>query len=305
LEIAAAGGHNLLFFGPPGTGKTLLAKSIASILPPLELGEAIEVTKIYSVAGLLDESEPLIRRRPFRAPHHSASGVAIIGGGSWPKPGEVSLSHRGVLFLDEFPEFSRTVIENLRQPMEEGYVIVSRARGTVRFPAKFILAAAMNPCPCGFHGDPRRECRCTSPQILNYQKKISGPILDRIDLHYELPRISYEELTRPGSVASASEIRNRVIRARRIQTRRLAKSGGTLRIFTNSEMGLKDLEKYCELSPALHQMLRQAQKTYAMSPRNIHRTLRVARTIADLDGSRKIEQPHLGEALQYRAKQET
>ncbi|MFN7088406.1 MAG: YifB family Mg chelatase-like AAA ATPase [Candidatus Paceibacteria bacterium] len=298
LEIAAAGGHNVLFYGPPGTGKTLLAKALPGILPRLEPEEAIEVTKIYSVAGLLNEAEPIIKRRPFRAPHHSASSVAIIGGGTNPKPGEVSLAHRGVLFLDEFPEFARSVIENLRQPMEDGTVRVSRAKGSVAFPAKFMLVAAMNPCPCGWYGDPQHECQCGLGAIIKYRRKISGPILDRIDIAVAVSRIGYEKLQSGTTHRSSVEIRKNVEAARGIQKARFQKYGN--KIFANAEMGPKDIKKFCALSENSHKLLSQAEIKYGLSPRAIHRILKTSRTIADLDNSEKIKEAHLAEALQYR-----
>jgi len=298
LEIAAAGGHNLIFKGHPGTGKTLLARSLPGILPPMTEAEAIEVTKIYSVAGLVEDRAPMIFERPFRAPHHTASAIAIVGGGSTPKPGEVSLSHRGVLFLDEFPEFPRSVIENLRQPLEDGFVTVARVKGALRFPAKFMLVAAMNPCPCGWYGSQEKECSCRMRDILQYSKKISGPIMDRIDLTVWVPETSYAKLRRPEGVPSAA-VRERVMKARAVQNERFA-SRETGRIFTNAEMTIADLKRYAPLSPAADLMLEQATRNFHLTPRGIHRVIRVARTIADLGGESEIKEAHLAEALQYR-----
>jgi magnesium chelatase family protein len=299
LEIAAAGGHNVLLTGFPGTGKTLLAKAFAGILPSLTKDEAIEITKIYSIAGLLPEG-CLINKRPFRSPHHTASGIAIIGGGTWPKPGEVSLAHRGVLFLDEFPEFSRQVIENLRQPLEEGYVTVSRAKMSIRFPARFTLIAAMNPCPCGWYGDSRHQCSCSLSKIIQYRKKISGPILDRIDLIVEVPRIPFETLSDPSPQENSLEIRKRVEKARQIQQERFK----GINIITNSEMTAKNINNFVKLPPKINSLLKEAADSFSLSARAIHRTIKVARTIADLEGENEIKQWHLAEALQYRPKDE-
>jgi magnesium chelatase family protein len=299
LEIAAAGRHNVLLTGFPGTGKTLLAKAFAGILPSLTKDEAIEITKIYSIAGLLPEG-CLINKRPFRSPHHTASGIAIIGGGTWPKPGEVSLAHRGVLFLDEFPEFSRQVIENLRQPLEEGYVTVSRAKMSIRFPARFTLIAAMNPCPCGWYGDSRHQCSCSLSKIIQYRKKISGPILDRIDLIVEVPRIPFETLSDPNPQESSLEIRKRVEKARQIQQERFK----GINIITNSEMTAKNINNFVKLPPKINSLLKEAADSFSLSARAIHRTIKVARTIADLEGENEIKQWHLAEALQYRPKDE-
>lgn len=303
MEIAAAGGHNILLTGFPGTGKTLLARAFPSILPPMTKQEAIEVTKIYSVAGEL-HSGTLLAERPFRAPHHTASGMAVIGGGAWPKPGEVSLAHRGVLFLDEFPEFSRQVIENLRQPLEEGWVSVSRVKGAVKFPARFTLVAAMNPCPCGWYGDSRRQCSCTLSRIIQYKKKISGPILDRIDLVLEVPRIPFDTLTATGETEEPSEkIRHRVIAAREKQRERFH-AQSQKQILSNSEMDARALAKFVPLTSQLKSLLRQAADAFALSPRAIHRVIKVARTIADLEESAEVKDNHLTEAIQYRQKEE-
>src|SRR3989344_5815588 len=300
LEIAAAGGHNILFSGPPGTGKTLLARALPSILPPLSLEEAIEVTKIYSVAGLTRGDAPISATRPFRNPHHTASNASIIGGGSNPRPGEISLAHRGVLFLDEFPEFQRPVLEALREPLEERRVTVSRMRGVVTYPADFILAAAMNPCPCGNLGNPRANCVCTSGAIMKYQRKVSGPLMDRIDLHVTVPNLTYEKLERGSAGESSDKMRQRVQKARKIQTERLKDE----KILKNSEMGVKQVKKFAAPDDAAKLILLNAIDKYALSSRGYHRLLKVARTIADLNGEKTISQRHVLEALQYRREQE-
>ncbi len=296
LMIAAAGGHNLLFKGPPGTGKTLLAKSLPELLPELSLEEAIEVTKIYSVANLLNNDSPLIKKRPFRNPHHTASIVSVVGGGQNPKPGEISLAHRGVLFLDETPEFNRLVLESLRQPLEEGTVTVSRAKGSLRFPARFILVVAMNPCPCGWFGDPRHECSCPMTLIQKYQRKISGPLLDRIDLILEVPRIGFEELKTGPKEKTGRSMKEKIKAAREIQKQRFAEENFKL----NSEMKPKQIQKFCELDGESERLLQQAEKQFVLSPRALHRIIKVSRTIADLEESESIKLPHLAEALQYR-----
>lgn len=300
LEIAAAGGHNLLLSGPPGTGKTLLARALPSILPKPTVDEVLEITKIYSVAGLLSFKDKLVVERPFRSPHHTTSGVALVGGGTTPKPGEISLAHRGVLFLDEFPEFSRSVLENLRQPLEDGIVTVSRAAGTVTFPAQFSLVAAQNPCPCGYFTDQTRSCVCTPSQIMKYQKKISGPLLDRIDLHVEVGRVEYEKLSSDASGEPSSAIQERVQKARDIQTRRFA--GGAVK--TNSEMTIREIKEHCGLDEAEQNFMKAAVMKMYLSARSYHRILKLARTIADLYGEESLRVPHLAEALQYRPKQD-
>ena len=300
LEIAASGAHNILLSGPPGSGKTLLARTLPSIMPSFTNEEAIEVTKIYSVAGLLPAGTPLIVQRPFRAPHHSASSVALVGGGRYPKPGEISLAHRGVLFLDEFPEFPRMVLETLRQPLEDGTITISRAQGTLAFPARFTLVASQNPCPCGYYSDPDKQCICSATQIANYQKKISGPLLDRIDLHIEVPRVDFNNLSKEELSEPSASMRKRVSEARARQTKRFA----GLPITTNAEMKNKEIKEFCKLNDESLNLMRQAVDRLHLSARSYHRILKLARTIADLNAKDKIETPHIAEALQYRMKTE-
>jgi magnesium chelatase family protein len=299
LTIAAAGGHNVFMKGPPGAGKTMLARALPGILPDLTEAEALEVTKIYSITGNLPAGESVIKNRPFRAPHHTTSRIGLIGGGSHPMPGEISLAHRGVLFLDEFPEFPRNVLEAMRQPLEDGIVTVSRASGTLAFPAKFILVGASNPCPCGYLGDPSRPCSCMPGQIQRYQKRISGPILDRIDIHLEVPAVKVEKLTeklKNEKTEDSKAIKAKVQKARDLQTKRFKSEG----IFCNAEMSTKEVKKYCDLSSDCQVLLRQATIQMNLSARSYFRVIKVARTIADLAGEKEILAVHIAEALQYR-----
>ncbi len=298
MEIAAAGAHNMLMSGPPGSGKTLIARTMPSILPNLTLNEALETTKIYSVAGKLPAGVSLMTTRPFRSPHHTASGAALVGGGTWPKPGEISLAHRGVLFLDEFAEFPRVILENLRQPLEDGIINISRAANTLSFPAKFILIAAMNPCPCGYLGDQGKNCICSLSQIINYKKKISGPILDRIDLHIEVPRLNFDKLLANKTSEKSEVIKSRIEKARAIQRQRFA----DLNLVTNSEMSSETVKHFCQLDNASTNLLRNAVNQMHLSARAYFRILKLARTIADLTEAEKILVNHIAEALQYRPK---
>jgi magnesium chelatase family protein len=298
LEVAAAGGHNLLMSGPPGSGKTLLARAMPGVLPAMSSNEALEVTTIYSVAGLLPPGTPLVRQRPFRAPHHTISHAGLVGGGSRPRPGEISLSHRGVLFLDELPEFPQTVLEVLRQPLEDRIVTISRAQGTTSFPANFVLVAAMNPCPCGFYGDTTRACTCAPSAVARYQRRISGPLLDRIDIHLEVPRVAYDKLAAMQPGESTRAVAERVEQARKVQRARLAGAKAS----SNGEMTPVDVRRFCQacLDDGSRALLKLAMEQLNLSARAFHRTLKLARTIADLAGSERIETAHVAEAVQYR-----
>ena len=301
LEIAAAGGHNILMSGSPGSGKTLMAKCFASILPPLEPEEAIELTKIYSISGLLSKDTPLMTKRPYRPVHHTASAIGIIGGGQNPKPGEITLAHRGVLFLDEMVEFPRAVLETLRQPLEDGYVVISRVKGSITYPSEFILIGAMNPCPCGYLGDVEKQCTCTEPQIQRYRSRLSGPLLDRIDMIIDVPRLTADELLNIDETSETSaQIRERVVKARKIQSARYIADG----IFTNSELSANLIERYCILDDYAQTIMRTAAVKYKLSGRKYSRVLKLARTIADLNGEDNISSAHISQALQYRTTEE-
>ncbi len=298
LEVAAAGGHNIIMIGPPGSGKTMLAKRLPSILPPLSFEEALETTKIHSVAGLMQPDVALVATRPFRSPHHTISDAALVGGGTIPRPGEISLAHHGVLFLDELPEFARNVLEVLRQPLEDGRVTISRSKMSVEFPANFMLVCAMNPCPCGYYTDPNKECTCNPQMIQKYMAKISGPLLDRIDLHIEVPAVKYKELSSKESGEKSEQIRNRVIEARDIQTKRFSGRRG---LFANADMQSKEIREFCKIDEQGEELLKMAITKLGLSARAYDRILKVGRTIADLAGSTEIRPEHLSEAIQYRS----
>lgn len=296
LEVAAAGSHNIMMLGPPGSGKTMLSRRIPSILPPMTFEEALETTKIHSVAGLLKSGQSLLTTRPFRSPHHTISDVALIGGGQTPRPGEVSLAHNGILFLDELPEFKRNVLEVLRQPIENGVVTISRAVATVTYPARFTLVAAMNPCPCGFYTDSRHQCTCTPGMITRYRSRVSGPLMDRIDIHIDVPAVPYEELSNDYTGERSEDIRQRVIEARQRQLHRFKDD----KIFANGQMKTRHIKKYCRLTDDAHTLLDSAMQRLALSARAYMRILKVSRTIADLDASEDIRSHHIAEAIQYR-----
>jgi magnesium chelatase family protein len=296
LEVSAAGGHNVIMIGPPGSGKTMLAKRIPTILPDMNFEESLETTKIHSVMGLIPADSALIVTRPFRSPHHTISDAGLIGGGQIPKPGEVSLSHNGVLFLDELPEFKKNVLEVLRQPLEEERVTISRAATSLTYPARFMLVAAMNPCPCGYYSDPNNECTCTVPQIQRYRSKISGPLMDRIDIHIEVPAVKYRDLASRDAGEPSSEIKKRVDRARKIQLERFK----GMKIYSNAQMTNRHIKKYCQIDEASQRLLEMAIDRFGLSARAYTRILKVARTIADLEGQEHIQAVHLSESIQYR-----
>jgi magnesium chelatase family protein len=297
MEIAAAGGHNLLMIGPPGSGKTMMARRLPSILPPLSFDEAIETTKIFSVAGFLEKDQALVTLRPFRSPHHTISDAGMIGGGNIPRPGEISLAHNGVLFLDELPEFKKPVLEGLRQPLEDRKVTISRAATTITYPSSFMLVAAMNPCPCGYYMDTRQTCNCSNHQIQKYRNRISGPLLDRMDIHVEVPAVAYSELVNPPPAEASEAIRERVSKARQIQSQRFE----NLNIFANAQMKNRHIKKFCRIDDPSIQILQMAVDRLGLSARAYNRILKIARTIADLDNDPEILSSHIAEAIQYRS----
>ena len=297
LEVAAAGGHNVLLIGPPGSGKSMLSKRLPSILPAMTREEALEVSQIYSVMGLLSAQEPLMTRRPFRSPHHTISNAGLAGGGTNPKPGEISMAHQGVLFLDELPEFHKDTLDLMRQPLEDGQVTISRVAGAVTYPAEFMLVCAMNPCKCGWYGDPSGRCTCSEKAVQNYRSRISGPMLDRIDIVVEVPAVHFEDLRRRAEAEPSAAVKERVDAARKIQNDRYGEHSG----ICNARMKPGDLRKYCALDDASAGLMKQAFEAMGLTARSYDRILKVARTVADLDGSEEIQPQHLAEAIQYRA----